>query len=68
MSRRRLLAALLAVRLLALGGRPPRRRSPQPRAPRCTDVENGVMCPSCREPLALAQIAAGEAERADIER
>ena len=54
-----LLAALTAVTVA------PAPAAPTPRAS-LTDIEQDVMCPSCHEPLALAQSPQADAERAFI--
>ncbi len=65
MSPRRLAAALLLALALAGGPLAPASLAATARAS-LTDVENDVMCPSCREPLALAQSPQAYAERAYI--
>jgi len=57
---RRLLMALVACALLALAGTAA--AAPVPRTS-LSDVEDEVMCPSCHEPLALAQSPQAIAER-----
>jgi cytochrome c-type biogenesis protein CcmH len=54
-------AATIALALLPA----PAGASPTPRAS-LTDIEQDVMCPSCHEPLALAQSPQADAERAFI--
>jgi cytochrome c-type biogenesis protein CcmH/NrfF len=56
------LVALLATAALAPPGLA---ASPQPRAS-LTDIENDVMCTSCRESLAVAQSPQADSERAYI--
>jgi cytochrome c-type biogenesis protein CcmH len=64
--RARLLGALMAATAAATLGLPsPATAAPSPRAS-FTDVENDVMCVSCREPLAVAQSPQAYAERAYI--
>jgi cytochrome c-type biogenesis protein CcmH len=53
---------LLATATLALGVLPPAAGATAPRAS-LTDIENDVMCISCREPLAVAQSPQALAER-----
>jgi cytochrome c-type biogenesis protein CcmH len=60
------IAALTALALLALAAAPAG-ASPAPRAS-LTDIEQDVMCPSCHEPLALAQSPQADFERAFISR
>ena len=57
---RRLLMTLVACALLGLVGTAA--ASPMPRTS-LSDVEDEVMCPSCHEPLALAQSPQANAER-----
>lgn len=64
MIRRRPIAALITGAMLALAAAAPA-AAPRTSLP---DVEDGVMCPSCREPLALAGSPQAIAERAEIER
>ncbi len=66
MSVRRILALSWLIALIGTAGvgtlSAPAAASPAPRAS-LTDVESDVMCPSCREPLALAQSPQALAER-----
>jgi cytochrome c-type biogenesis protein CcmH len=58
-------AATLAAALLALGGFGPALTTANaaPARASLTDIENDVMCPSCHEPLAVAESPQAEAER-----
>ncbi len=60
---RRLATAIVALSLIAPAAAT---ASPTPKAS-LTDIEQDVMCPSCREPLALAQSPQANSERAFIE-
>ncbi len=62
--RRRLASILLAVAVLATLALPIATAGADT-APRAslTDIENDVMCVSCREPLAVAQSPQAESER-----
>jgi cytochrome c-type biogenesis protein CcmH/NrfF len=55
---------LVVVATAALAG-PARAASPQPQAS-LTDIENDVMCTSCRESLAVAQSPQADSERSYI--
>jgi cytochrome c-type biogenesis protein CcmH len=57
--------ALLSIAVLSLVLAPSALASPAPRAS-LTDVENDVMCVSCKEPLAVAQSPQADSERAFI--
>jgi cytochrome c-type biogenesis protein CcmH len=58
-------ALVLLISSLALAGGSGSALAATPRAS-LTDIENNVMCPSCREPLALAQSPQAYRERAFI--
>ena len=61
-------AASLAASLLVLGALGPSLSAASAASARAslTDIENDVMCTSCREPLAVAQSPQADAERAYI--
>lgn len=59
---RRLAAALAAAAIVAAATLTPAAMATAPRAS-LTDIENDVMCVSCREPLAVAQSPQAIAER-----
>lgn len=59
------LALILLALLLACSAAPALAATVPPRAS-LTDIENDVMCTSCREPLAVAQSPQADSERAYI--
>jgi cytochrome c-type biogenesis protein CcmH len=68
MRRARLSVILIAFAVALIGGAltPPALAATQPARPTLTDIEQDVMCPSCREPLAVAQSPQADSERAYI--
>jgi cytochrome c-type biogenesis protein CcmH len=59
-------AALMLVAILALGAAGPALAAVTPRAS-LTDIEGDVMCPSCKEPLEVAQSPQAQAEKSFIQ-